>query len=146
MNELQRSTGGEGSLPAQRHTAVPARLHYASRGKLFRAALVFEIKLAMDGLKDIVLAPLAILGAAIDMVTGSGREAKQLRRVLILGERYEGWINLYGTRGASSSVLADGGSDVLMDEVERKAVEVSQQLKQKRQQRKKGGRGGGRRA
>lgn len=136
-------SGSEGALPAKRPTTVPARLRYRSRGRLFRAAVVFEIKLALDGLKDIVLAPLAIVGAAIDLITGDGREGRQLRRVLLLGERYEGWINLYGTRGESGSVLSEGGSDVLMDEMERKAFEVSQQLKQKRQKRRKGGPGGG---
>lgn len=142
MNDLRRQPGPE-SLPAPRATALPAKLQYPSRGKLFRAALVFEIKLAMDGLKDIVLAPLAIIGAALDLISGNGTEGKQLRRVLLLGERYEGWLNLYGSRGTSASMLADGGSDVLMDEVERKAVEVSQQLRLKREQRKKGRSGSG---
>ena len=138
MNDLQGQPGHDASLPARRDTALPARLEFSSRGRLFRAAVVFEIKLAADGLKDIVLAPLAIIGAVVDLVTGSGREGKQLRRVLLLGERYEGWLNLYGSRGAESSLLADGGSDVLMDEVERKAVEVSRQIRGKR---KKGRRG-----
>ncbi len=136
MNDLQKKGRAGGYLPARRNTALPARLEYPSRGKLFRAALAFEIKLAVDGLKDIVLAPLAIVAVAIDLVSGSGREGKQLRRVLLLGERYEGWLNLYGSRGARSSVLADGGSDVLMDEVERKALEMSQQIRSKRKQRK----------
>ena len=126
------------SLPARTRSNVPARLEFASRGRLFRAAIVFEIKLAVDGLKDIVLAPLAILGVVIDLLTGTGREGKQLRRVLLLGERYEGWLNLYGTREARSRVLAEGGSDVLMDEVERKAVEMSRQLRLKKKRRKKG--------
>jgi hypothetical protein len=137
MNDLQPQPEARGALPARNKTALPAVLHYPSRGKLFRAALVFEIKLALDGLKDIVLAPLAIVGAAIDLVTGPGTEGRQLRRVLLLGERYEGWLNLYGGRGTQGNMLSDGGSDVLMDEVERKAVEVSQQLRLKREQRKK---------
>jgi hypothetical protein len=143
MNDLQGSPGADGSLPARRNTALPAQLNFPSRGKLFRAALAFEIKLAVDGLKDLVLAPLAIVAVAIDLVSGSGREGKQLRRVLLLGERYEGWLNLYGSRGVESSMLADGGSDVLMDEVERRAVEMSQQLRSKRKQRKKGNPGSG---
>lgn len=143
MNELQGQSGSGDSLPVRQRTTLPAKLRYKSRGRLLRAAVVFEIKLALDGLKDIVLAPLAIVGAAIDILTGDGREGKQLRRVLLLGERYEGWINLYGTRSDQSRVLADGGSDVLMDEMERKALEVSQQLKQKRQRRRKDGPGKG---
>ena len=143
MNEPQSQAGGEGSLPARTRSSVPARLEYSSRGRLFRAAIVFEIKLAIDGLKDIVLAPLAMLGAVIDILTGTGREARQFRRVLRLGERYESWLNLYGSRGAQSSMLAEGGSDVLMDEVERKAVEVSRQLRMRKQQRKKGRPGSG---
>lgn len=143
MNGIRGQSGSKGSLPVPQRTTVPAKLQYRSRGRLLRAAVVFEIKLALDGLKDIVLAPLAIVGAAIDILTGDGTEGRQLRRVLVLGERYEGWINLYGTRGAQSRVMADGGSDVLMDEVERKALEVSQQLKKKGQRRRKGGPGKG---
>jgi hypothetical protein len=136
VTDPDQRSGGENQLPASERPALPARLRYPSRGKLFRAAIVFEIKLALDGLKDIILAPLAILGAVVDILTGDGTEARQLRRVLRLGERYEGWINLYGTKEAADRVLADGGSDVLFDEVERKASEMSQQYRLKRELRR----------
>lgn len=65
-------------------------------GVLIRDLLIFQLKLWMDGLKDIVLAPLSLFAAAADLLLGPGRRGPRLYRVLRLGERYDLWLNLFG--------------------------------------------------
>lgn len=66
------------------------------RSVILRDLLFFQIKLWMDGLKDLVLSPLSIAGAAIDILFGVTGESSWFYRVMRLGERFDLWLNLYG--------------------------------------------------
>lgn len=65
------------------------------RAALLRAAAVFQAKLFVDGLRDLVMSPVSLLMAAIDFVFGGDR----FYRLILLGRRTERWINLFGTHG-----------------------------------------------
>jgi hypothetical protein len=67
-----------------------------SGGVLIRDLLIFQMKLWMDGLKDIVLAPVSIVAAALDLLLGPGRNGPRLYGVLRMGERFDLWLNLFG--------------------------------------------------
>ena len=106
MAEIART---EQSLPA------------GPRRSILRELIVFETKLAVDGLKDIVLAPLAIVATLWDMALNSSRERPKLTAVLRLGESFEAWLNLYGERpvaAANRTPFGQAGSDVLIDQIE----------------------------
>ena len=68
-----------------------------SPGVLVRDAVVFAIKLAIDGAKDLVLVQVALLAFCIDLVLmlGAGRRRSFFYRVMEIGERFDLWLNLY---------------------------------------------------
>jgi hypothetical protein len=90
-------------------------------GSVLRELIVFEAKLALDGLKDIVLAPLAIVAALWDMALEGRRGRRRLAAVLQVGENFERWLNLYGHHGADAAqrtAFGQAGSDLLIDQIE----------------------------
>ena len=123
------------SLPPQRRpTAVPTFPEYDSRWRLARDLGVFEVKLALDGLKDLVLAPLALAAVLGDMVMPTETRGVFLRAVIGLGERFERWLNLYGLKkqAETQSVLDSGGSDVIVDYLESKTLDLHRGLKDRK--------------
>ena len=113
-----------------------------SRWQLFRALLVFEAKLAVDGLKDFILAPLALLACLLDMKRARrGEEWESFENVLLLGERFERWVALYGIPGRDpldpddpqdlkrGGILDEGGSDVLLDSIEMTAKKIGREIR-----------------
>lgn len=73
-------------------TGGEAEASHTGRWQLIRDAFVFQLKLLVDGLRDLVFAPISIVLALIDLVTGGQR----YYRLLDLGRRSEEWINLFG--------------------------------------------------
>jgi hypothetical protein len=63
---------------------------------LIRDMLIFHLKLWMDGLKDIVLAPVSIGAGVLDLLLGPSRSGYRLYSVLRAGERFDLWLNLFG--------------------------------------------------
>lgn len=68
----------------------------ASRRVLVRDLIVFQIKLAMDGLKDFVLLQASIVAALIDLVFMARTRGRCFYAVLRVSERIDLWFNLYG--------------------------------------------------
>ncbi len=62
---------------------------------LLRDLLIFELKLLMDGLGDVLLSQLAVIAIALDLVTGGSRRGRLFYGVLRAGERWDRWLNLY---------------------------------------------------
>jgi hypothetical protein len=79
------------------------------RWSLLRDVLVFQLKLGVDALRDVLLSPLSLLAAALDLVRGTDRERLHFHELLALGRRSEGWIDLFGA--------AHGGDDPGLDRV-----------------------------
>ena len=65
------------------------------RWQLLRDVLVFQVKLGVDALRDVVLSPVSLVAAAVDLL-GRDRARPLFYRVLAEGRRSEGWINLFG--------------------------------------------------
>lgn len=70
---------------------------------LIRDVLIFQLKLWLDGFKDLVLSPLSIGAAILDLLSGPGPKGYRLYRVLRRGERFDLWLNLYRGSGAAES-------------------------------------------
>lgn len=74
---------------------------------LLRDLLIFQVKLVLDGLKDIVLVQLTIAAALFDLLLGRAGRPLLFYRVLRFSERFDLWLNLYGAaEGAEQN--ADG--------------------------------------
>lgn len=96
----------------------------ASRWTIVRDLVIFQLKLAMDGLVDVILSPLAIAAAVVEIVFGGERRGRLFYSILRIGERADLWLNLYGaSRRADEDGLFGGseaGTDSLIGELEQR--------------------------
>lgn len=99
----------------------------AKRSVMFRDLIIFLVKLAIDGLKDLALMNLAIGAAILDVLAGGGKRPRLFYSVLRLSERFDLWLNLNGAVEKMDSGEAgdDGlfgastaGSDSLLGQIE----------------------------
>jgi len=67
----------------------------ASRTVTFRDFIVFQLKLALDGAKDIVVFNLSILAILVDLLSGRGRRPRLFYWILRASERFDAWLNLH---------------------------------------------------
>jgi len=107
--------------------------HDVDRWTLLRDVTVFQGKLILDGLRDLLLSPISIAAALIGIVSGGDRPGRQFYDLLYIGKRSESFINLFGAASHVSppSFDKEGGEsvDALVDRLENVA----------RQQYEKGG-------
>jgi hypothetical protein len=68
------------------------------RWSLIRDVLVFQLKLGVDALRDLVLSPVSIGAALLDLVAAD-RDRHLFYKVLLAGRRTEAWIDLFGAGG-----------------------------------------------
>jgi hypothetical protein len=82
----------------------PDRSGDPERWLLIRDALFLQPKLVREGLKDLLLGPVALVAAGIDLVRGShpGRP-RAFYEVLRFGRQFEAWLNLYGALPADDA-------------------------------------------
>jgi hypothetical protein len=68
------------------------------RAKLvvLRDLVIFQLKLMLDGIKDVTLSPVSIAAAAADVVFPGERVGHRFYAVMRLGERFDRWLNLFG--------------------------------------------------
>lgn len=65
------------------------------RTVIVRDLVIFQLKLFLDGVKDLILSPLSVLAAALDLFSPTEKRGKRLYAVLHLGERFDRWLNLF---------------------------------------------------
>jgi len=67
------------------------------RWTMLRDLGALQIKLLIDGLRDILLVPLSLVTAVVSIVSGKdGRPGPQFYQLLAWGKQSEAWINLFG--------------------------------------------------
>lgn len=108
--------------------SLPTLTHEETDGRweLIRDVVVFQVKLALDALRDFAFAPLSITAAVVDLITGGSNPGRYFYAVLALGGKTEGWINLFGApRLEGGSQLTSEGPtiDSLVKQVEGLVVE-----------------------
>ena len=67
-----------------------------NRRQLAWKVIVFQFKLALDGLRDVVLSPVSIISGLLGLIEGGSDPARYFRRVIRWGRSTERWINLFG--------------------------------------------------
>jgi len=91
----------------------------SKRGALVRDAVVFQLKLMADGLRDLVLLPLSLVAALAGLIRGGDEPEREFVEVLELGRKSEAWIDLFGQHGAGKEANATASIDALFDKVEK---------------------------
>ena len=65
------------------------------RTDLIRDVVVFQVKLWVEGVKDVALIPLSLGAVLVDLLFRRRKERCALYAVMRLGDRFERWVNLY---------------------------------------------------
>ncbi len=101
-----------------------------SRLVLLRDIAVLQVKLIVDGFRDVLLVPASLVAGLISLVSSEdGRPGQQFYRVLGVGKQSERWIDLFGAlRNAppdleSAPAFPDSGMDDLVSRLENYVVE-----------------------
>lgn len=95
----------------------------ASRSVLIRDFLIFQLKLVLDGFKDVLMIQLSLVAIVGDLLTGGGKNPL-FYRVMGLGERIDLWLNLHGAlsrddgEGDGLFGASQAGSDTLLGKLE----------------------------
>lgn len=97
----------------------------ADKRTLVRDVAVFQFKLIVDGLRDLVLVPVSLLAGLVSLVSGAGgRPGPQFYQLLNLGKQTERWIDLFGAlRNAPPDLVdqvrfPDANMDEILDKIE----------------------------
>ncbi len=98
----------------------PSEDRNTSRLQLLLDVVVFQFKLAADGLRDLILMPLAFLSVIMGLVAGGDDPHRYFRDLLRLGRRTEIWINLFGHR------TRRGTSDELITPIKNRVMSEAQ--------------------
>lgn len=104
----------------------PPHERIPSRWELIRDALVFQGKLFVDGLRDMVMVPVSLVAVGLDLL-GIGRNAGlHFYEAVRAGRRTEEWIDLFGA--ADHTLIAPppdgrGGLDRVVGQLESLVVE-----------------------
>lgn len=97
-----------------------------SRTVTLRDFVIFQIKLALDGFKDMLVFGLSIGAIVLDFLSGRGRRPRLFYSVVRVSERWDAWLNLHGVvRELDESGTEDGffgaseaGADTLIGQIE----------------------------
>lgn len=89
-----------------------------NRWQTLKDVLLFQGKLLADGLRDVVLSPVSILAALIDLVVPGDDKGRRFYAVLRFGRSTEDWINLFGAADRHDPAVESKGVDALVDELE----------------------------
>jgi hypothetical protein len=120
----------KGELPAAPETdAEPVDEASAAAVRetpLIRRLLVFQFKLLLDGLRDVVLSPVSIIAVLYGLLRGGPRPDAPFRALLRFGRETDRWIDLFEDRAdhdgrpeTSASALFDAVERAVREEYER---------------------------
>jgi hypothetical protein len=93
------------------------------RRPLIRQAVVFQLKLGLDALRDILMSPVSIVLVITDIVMANSHQQSYFIRLMRLGEKSDHWINLFGvdlgkTEPQDNEASADSNVDVWFTKIE----------------------------
>ncbi len=80
--EMETNTNEDGPMP--------------DRWTLIRDILVLQLKLVVDGLRDLILVPISLVVGVISLLKAGNASGGEFYELLRVGRRSERWINLFG--------------------------------------------------
>lgn len=100
------------------------------RKTLIRDVAMFQVKLVVDGIRDLVLLPASLVAGLISFLhTEDDRVGPEFYRVISVGRQSEDWIDLFGAvdnappEVADELRFADASLDDLVSKIETYVVE-----------------------
>ena len=93
-------------------------INTSKRGELIRNAVIFQLKLMADGLRDLVLLPVSLVATLVGLLRGGDEPEREFLRVIEIGRESEQWINLFGHHDAPESPNAVASIDTLFTKLE----------------------------
>lgn len=91
-------SGGEPLAPRSPSALAVSDADYRQRRwRLVRDLLVFQAKLLVDGIKDLVFAPIALIAAIYGLVAQRDDPGRSFYMLLRWGHDFDRWVNLFGT-------------------------------------------------
>ena len=91
---------------------------------VLRDLVIFQIKLLLDGVADLILSQASFLAVIIDLLFPADRKGQRFYAVMARAERFDRWLSLYGSADAAD-LDEDGlfgasqaGSDTLLGRLE----------------------------
>ena len=92
----------------------------ATKSDLIRDAVVFQIKLIVDGIRDFVLIPVSLIASILSLVRPGDKPGSEFYEVVAFGRRTEKMINLFGAADRLGRDVDDSGPDLdsLVSDVE----------------------------
>lgn len=88
------------------------------RAALVRETIVFQLKLVVDGVRDLVLIPVSLIASLMGLMRGGDEPEREFRQVLQIGRDSEQWINLFGSHAVPEDANATASIDALFSRVE----------------------------
>jgi hypothetical protein len=97
-----------------------------SRGVTVRDFVIFQVKLALDGGKDMIVFGASIVAIVLDFIAGRGQRPRLFYSVVRWSERFDAWLNLHGVmqrldEGDTDDGFfgaSDAGADSLIGQIE----------------------------
>ena len=98
-----------------------------SRNVTLRDFVIFQVKLFLDGLKDLVAFNLSIGAIILDYISGRGRRPRLFYSVVRASERFDRWLNLHSVVSRMDELGSEEGlfggaeddDDSIVGEIER---------------------------
>ena len=66
------------------------------RWTLIRDIVVLQLKLVVDGLRDVILVPISLVIGIVSLLKAGDASGREFYELLRVGRRSERWINLFG--------------------------------------------------
>lgn len=88
------------------------------RWDLIRDVAVFQVKLVVDGVRDVILVPLSLIAGMISLLSGpNGKNGMKFYELLGFGKHTEEWINLFGAEQNLSDKVEQPFAEASFDEL-----------------------------
>ena len=88
----------------QEASQLPSDDRQSGRWTLIRDIGVLQLKLIVDGLRDLVLVPISLVAGVVSLAKSGRGGGTEFYDLLRLGRKSERWINLFGAADNSPSV------------------------------------------
>jgi hypothetical protein len=95
-----------------------------TRKVTIRDFFIFQLKLVLDGLKDVAVFHLSIVAVIIDVLSGGGNRPRLFYSLMRVSERADLWLNVYGAAEHADATddglfgASKAGSDTMLGQLE----------------------------
>ncbi len=88
------------------------------RGVTLRDFIIFQVKLYLDGGKDLVVSVVSAVAMLLDLIAGRGRRPRLFYSVMRGSKRFDRWLNLHSSLDRFDGRQMDAPDDQLLGEGE----------------------------